>query len=465
MAAIIDSPRNSPRNWQEHDPRHLLDREAPRYTSYPSAHHFKPLSSDIHADWLRGLSSGGSIGLYIHVPYCEQMCWFCGCNTQITRRYDAIAAYVDQLVAEIAHVSRQIAMRPYVHSLHFGGGSPGLLQAKDMELLFDVLRDRFVFLADAEISIELDPRRVTPDMARLYAGLGFNRVSLGLQDTDPQVQKAINRIQPMPVVRASVDALREAGIKGLGLDLIYGLPFQDEAAFGATLADALSLHPDRLSGFSHAHVPWVRKHQRLIDATALPDAAHKLILFERMTETLTTAGYTPIGIDHFACAEDGLAVALKHRRLRRNFMGYTDQPNDRLLAFGASAISEFDEGLAQNASQSATYQRLIREGGLATARGWAYREDDRVRKAVIAELMCYFEADIGDILVRHGMAFNALDAELERLKPLEALGVVECQCRVVRLKSPLKMLIRNVCAVFDRYMEQPDGQARYSRVA
>ena len=465
MVAIIEKPRNSPRNWQEHDPRHLLDREAPRYTSYPSAHHFKPLSPDIHVDWLRGLSSDGSIGLYIHIPYCEQMCWFCGCNTQITRRYDVIAAYVDQLVAEIAHVSRQIAMRPYVHSLHFGGGSPGLLQAKDMELLFDVLRDRFVFLADAEISIELDPRRVTPEMARVYAGLGFNRVSLGLQDTDPQVQKAINRVQPMPVVRACVDALRDAGIKALGLDLIYGLPFQDEAAFGATLADALSLHPDRLSGFSYAHVPWVRKHQRLIDMAALPDAAQKLILFERMTETLGTAGYMPIGIDHFARVEDGLAVALKGHRLRRNFMGYTDQPNDRLLAFGASAISEFDEGLAQNVSQSTTYQRLIREGGLATARGWAYREDDRVRKAVIAELMCYFEADIGDILVRHGMAFNALDAELARLKPLEDLGVVECRRRVVRLKSPLKMLIRNVCAVFDRYMEQPDGQARYSRVA
>ncbi|HTN41837.1 MAG TPA: oxygen-independent coproporphyrinogen III oxidase [Asticcacaulis sp.] len=453
------------RSWQEHDPRHLLDREAPRYTSYPSAHHFEALTPDIHASWLGRLSSGGSIGLYVHVPFCEQMCWFCGCNTQITRRYAAISAYVDQLVTEIAYVSRQIGMRPYVHSLHFGGGSPGLLQAKDIELLFDVLRDRFVFLADAEISIELDPRRVTPDIARVYAGLGINRVSLGLQDTDPQVQKAINRVQPMPVVRACVDALRDAGIKSLGLDLIYGLPFQDEAAFGATLADALSLHPDRLSGFSYAHVPWVRKHQRLIDAAALPDAQHKLILFERMTETLTTAGYVPVGIDHFARAEDGLAAALKCHRLRRNFMGYTDQPNDRLIAFGASAISEFDEGLAQNVSQSTTYQRLISEGGLATSRGWAYRADDLVRRAVIAELMCYFEADVGDILIRHGLPVTYFDPELERLNPLEALDVVECHGRRVRLKSPLKMLIRNVCAIFDRYMAAPDGQARYSRVA
>jgi oxygen-independent coproporphyrinogen-3 oxidase len=419
----------------------------------------------VHAGWLRGLSSGGSIGLYIHIPYCEQMCWFCGCNTQITRRYEPVTAYVDQLVAEIAQVSREIAMRPYVHSLHFGGGSPGLLQPKDMELLFDVLRDRFVFLADAEISIELDPRRVTPDLARIYAGLGFNRISLGLQDTDGQVQRAINRVQPMPVVRAAVDALRDAGIKALGLDLIYGLPFQDEASFGATLADALSLHPDRLSGFSYAHVPWARKHQRLIDAASLPDATHKLILFERMTETLSAAGYQPLGIDHFARAEDGLAVALKHRRLRRNFMGYTDQPNDRLLAFGASAISEFDEGLAQNASQSATYQRLIRYGGLATTRGWAYRDDDTVRRAVIAELMCYFEADVGDILVRHGLPFTYFDAELERLGALEALGVVEVGRRMVTLRSPLKMLIRNVSAVFDSYMTAPDGQARYSRVA
>lgn len=461
MAAIVEKPRN----WQEHDPRHLLDREAPRYTSYPSAHHFQPLTPEVHADWLRGLTSGGSIGLYVHVPFCEQMCWFCGCNTQITKRYAAVTAYVDQLVAEIAHVSRQIGMRPYVHSLHFGGGSPGLLQAKDLELLFDVLRDRFVFLADAEISIELDPRRVTPDMARLYAGRGINRVSLGLQDTDPQVQTAINRVQPMPVVRACVDALRHAGIKALGLDLIYGLPFQDEAAFGATLADALSLHPDRMSGFSYAHVPWVRKHQRLIDASALPDAQHKLILFERMTETLTTAGYTPVGIDHFAHAEDGLAVALRHRRLRRNFMGYTDQPNDRLIAFGASAISEFDEGLAQNISQSTTYQRLVRETGQATVRGWAYRDDDKVRRAVIADLMCYFEADIGDILVRHHLPVTYFDAEIERLESLAALGVVELGRRTVRLISPLKMLIRNVCAIFDRYMELPDGQARYSKVA
>jgi oxygen-independent coproporphyrinogen-3 oxidase len=453
------------RTWQEHDPRHLLDREAPRYTSYPSAHHFEAVTPDIHAGWLRGLSSGGSIGLYVHVPFCEQMCWFCGCNTQITKRYATVTAYVDQLVAEIAHVSREICMRPYVHSLHFGGGSPGVLQPKDLELLFDVLRDRFVFLADAEISIELDPRRVTPDMARVYAGLGVTRVSLGLQDTDPQVQKAINRVQPMPVVRACVDALRNAGIKSLGLDLIYGLPFQDEAAFGATLADALSLHPDRLSGFSYAHVPWVRKHQRLIDAENLPDAAHKVILFERMTETLCATGYTPIGMDHFAHAEDGLAVALKRRRLRRNFMGYTDQPNDRLIAFGASAISEFDEGLAQNVSQSTTYQRLVRETGMATARGWAYRGDDLVRRAVISELMCYFEADVGDILARYGLPFDYFDTEFERLKGFEALGVVTIDKRAVTLRSPLKMLIRNVCAVFDRYMTAPDGQARYSRVA
>ncbi|MEM9965838.1 MAG: oxygen-independent coproporphyrinogen III oxidase, partial [Asticcacaulis sp.] len=352
------------RSWQEHDALKYLGQEAPRYTSYPSAHHFTALTADLYGQWLGNLTPEKSIGLYVHVPFCEQMCYFCGCNTQITRRYAPLQPYVDHLIAEVELVGAKLNHRPKVHSLHFGGGSPGILEPVDMGRLFEALHRYFDLTADAEISIELDPRRVTAAKASAYAALGFNRISLGVQDTQIEVQRAINRVQPIELIRASVDLLRSYGLEALGIDLIYGLPLQTAHSIEKTLREVQSLRASRVSVFSYAHVPWFKKHQSLIDEATLPSIDDKAGFARLITETLIAQGYDAIGIDHFAKPDDGLSRALKGGTLRRNFMGYTDMPNDRLIALGASSISELDEGIVQNIPQATTYQNTLAKGQL-----------------------------------------------------------------------------------------------------
>lgn len=451
------------KSWQEHDLLSWLGREAPRYTSYPSAHHFTPLAPDTYACWLGRLRPEDSVSLYVHVPFCEQMCWFCGCNTQITRRLEPVEAYVDNLVAEIGLVARVLGFRPRAHALHFGGGSPGILPPETMTRLFAALHDAFDLSPGAEISIELDPRRVTSDKAQAWADLGFNRVSLGVQDTQAEVQAAINRIQPMDMIVQSIDRLRVKGLTRLGIDLVYGLPHQTADSLEATLADVARLDPDRISAFSYAHVPWARKHQRLIDETALPDIGEKALQFVQIDTHLAALGYTAIGIDHFAKSDDGLTRALKAGTLRRNFMGYTDLPSDRLIALGASSISELDDGIAQNIPQATSYATHIVAGQLPTVRGWTFSGDDRVRREIIANLMCYFRADVGAIAQKHGLEPSAFDAELENLAPIASAGLVDVNDRVVMFGAPLRMLVRSVACVFDRYARCEGG--RYSRVA
>jgi len=451
------------RSWQEQDILPWLEREAPRYTSYPSAHHFGVLAPATYAAWLERLRPEDSVGLYVHVPFCEQMCWFCGCNTQITKRYDPVETYVDSLIAEIRLVSAVLGFRPKAHALHFGGGSPGIMTPETLDRLFAALKDAFDLSPGAEISIELDPRRITPDKAAAYARHGFTRVSLGIQDTQPQVQAAINRIQPMDRIMASVDLLRAHGMAALGIDLVYGLPHQTADSVERTLVDVAKLNASRISAFSYAHVPWLKKHQRLIDAGALPDTAEKALQYLQIDTHLRAMGYAAVGMDHFALPDDGLAVAVANGTLRRNFMGYTDLPNDRLIALGASSISELDDGIAQNVPQATTYASRIAEGRLPTVRGWAYRDDDRVRRQVIADLMCFFRADVGAILGRHGMAADSYDAEIASLDMFADAGLVTVRDRMVMFNSPLKMLVRPVAAAFDRYMAK--GESRYSRVA
>lgn len=453
------------RSWQEQDHLQWLGREAPRYTSYPSAHHFEPVLPKTYAGWLGTLTTDQSVGLYVHVPFCEQMCWFCGCNTQITRRYDPVEAYTDNLIAEIRLIADVLGFRPRVHALHFGGGSPGMLTPDSLTRLMMALYEAFNIGDGAEISIELDPRRVTRSKVLTYTLLGFNRVSLGVQDTQAQVQAAINRIQPMDQVKKTCDLLRAHDIADIGIDLIYGLPHQTAASLEHTLEDVSRLAPSRISAFSYAHVPWVKKHQRLIDATALPDTGEKALQYLQIDTQLQAMGYVAVGIDHFARSDDGLARAVRDGTLRRNFMGYTDLPNDRLIGLGASSISNLDHGLAQNITQATSYQTSVTAGVLPTVRGWAYRGDDRVRGEIISQLMCYFRADVGEILTRHGYGFVHLDEELEALNDFVAAGLVTVENRVVTFDNPLKMLIRPVACTFDRYAGRQEGTPRYSRVA
>lgn len=451
------------RTWQEQDVLPWLGREAPRYTSYPSAHHFSPLAPQTYVEWLGRLQPGQSVGLYVHVPFCEQMCWFCGCNTQITRRYDPVETYIDSLIGELGLISAVLCFQPKVHALHFGGGSPGILTLQSLDRLFKALQRAFDLIPGAEISIELDPRRVTQEKAAAYARHGFNRVSLGVQDTQPEVQAAINRVQPIEIIEAAADRLRAHGLDALGIDLVYGLPHQTADSVERTLKDVGRLDPVRISAFSYAHVPWAKKHQRLIDSAALPGTAEKALQFLQIDTQLRAMGYVAVGMDHFAKPRDGLAHAVADRTLRRNFMGYTDLPNDRLIALGASSISELDQGIAQNVPQATTYVTRIAAGQLPTVRGWTYRDDDRVRRQVISDLMCFFEADVGAILASHGLPEDSYDCEIAALDEFVAAGLVTVDSRVVRFDSPLKMLVRPVAAVFDRYIAAGDN--RYSRVA
>jgi oxygen-independent coproporphyrinogen-3 oxidase len=451
------------KSWQDRDMLNWLGREAPRYTSYPSAHHFEAVDAATYEGWLRVLPDE-SVGVYVHVPFCEQMCWFCGCNTQITRRSEPVEAYIGNLIAEIAVVSAVLGFRPKVHSLHFGGGSPGIVAPDTMARLFDALHAAFDIGESAEISIELDPRRLTPEKADAYVRLGFTRVSLGVQDTQGEVQAAINRIQPMDMVARCVGMLRDRGLVAIGIDLIYGLPKQTAASIEATLRDVAKLDPQRISAFSYAHVPWVKKHQRLIDETRLPDMREKLHQYLQIDTGLSAMGYAGVGMDHFAKPDDGLAVAATNGTLRRNFMGYTDMPNDRLIGLGASSISELDEGLAQNIPQATSYETKTGQGILPTVRGWRYRGDDRVRGDVISSLMCRFTADVGAIAVRHGLPEDYFDAEIEALRDFVAAGVVTVSGRAVTFDTPLKMLVRSVACVFDLYASGGGGN-RYSRVA
>jgi len=453
------------KSWQEHDVMRFMGREAPRYTSYPSAHHFGQLGTDTYKGWLSSLSPDQPIALYLHIPFCEQMCHFCGCNTRATLKYAPVEAYVGALVEEIRAVGAHLGFLPKVHSVHFGGGSPSMLVPSDMGRIFDALHAHFDILPDAEIAIELDPRRVTLHKVHAYRGLGFNRVSLGIQDTDPQVQQAINRVQPLEQVKAVMALLRQNGLSRIGIDLVYGLPGQTLHSLQTTLSHVSELDPDRISAFSYAHVPWVKKHQTLIDTDALPDTEDKVAMFLSLTAYLIMHGYQAIGIDHFAKPGDELSTAFAARTMRRNFMGYSTLPNDYLLGLGASSIGELDEGIIQNIPQSTTYQNRILAGEWATSRGWAYQGDDKLRKAVISDLMCYFEADIPAILARYGYAEDYLDADIAGLQDFIDAGIVSVEARCVRFHSPLKMLVRNVACAFDAHARQSDAQNRYSRVA
>lgn len=452
------------RSWQDQDVMAFLGREAPRYTSYPSAHHFGPLDAATYAAWLGHAPRDQSLALYLHIPFCQQLCHFCGCNTRATRRYEPVAEYVDALRREIQMTRMTLGFTPRVHAIHFGGGSPSMLEPADMGRIFEALDAGFDILPDAEISIELDPRHVSERKVAAYKAFGVNRVSLGIQDTDPGVQVAIGRVQPLEQIEAAMRLLREHDLGAIGVDLVYGLPLQTPDSLARTLTDIIALAPSRIAAFSYAHVPWVKKHQNLIDTDALPDTPAKAAMFLQISEALTAHGYEAIGIDHFARPEDELTRCFRAGTMRRNFMGYSTLPNDLLIGLGASSLGELPGGIAQNIPQSTTYANRSRAGELATVRGWRYRDDDKVRKAVISALMCYFKADIGDILVRYGYEPDHLDVEIAALKPFIEAGLVSVDKRVVAFHSPLKMLVRPVAACFDAYMCE-DGENRYSRVA
>ena len=402
------------------------DRRVPRYTSYPTAVQFTPaVQGDRYRAWLGELGPTPPLSLYFHIPFCDSLCWFCGCHTKVVRRYAPIATYLDLLLRELDLVADLLPGRHKVCHVHLGGGTPTILEPADMERLFERLRARFDLLPDADIAIENDPRAFNQDLFETMARVGINRTSLGLQDVNIQVQRVVNRVQSIDETRRVAEALRGAGIGSINIDLMYGLPYQTVARVLGSIEATLDLAPDRVCLFGYAHVPWMKKHQRLIDEARLPDAAERFAQYLAAAERLQEAGYLWIGLDHFARPGDDLAKAARDQTLRRNFQGYTTDDAPVRLGFGPSAIGMLPQGLVQNEVSMKAYRDAIEVGVLPVARGLALTADDRLRGAVIEWLMCFLEADLGAIAQSFEADPRVCAGDLAALQEMAADGLVE----------------------------------------
>jgi oxygen-independent coproporphyrinogen-3 oxidase len=443
----------------------LLDRYSgpvPRYTSYPTAPHFSAeVGPDTYRAWLAKLDRDEPLSLYAHIPFCRTLCWFCGCHTRAVNRYSPVEAYLEALSAEVASVSEAIGKNAPVAHLHFGGGTPTILSSADFARLMDLFRARFQLLPEAEISVEIDPRGMGRQEMRGLADAGVTRASLGVQDLDPAVQQAVNRIQPRAMTEQVVDWCRELGIGGVNIDLMYGLPHQTVDGVAATAQAIADLVPDRIAIFGYAHVPWMKPNQRLIDETALAGAWERWRQAEAAAEVLVAAGYRPIGLDHFARDDDALAQMEAAGRLHRNFQGYTDDQARTLIGLGASSIGDLGQGYVQNDPDVRNYMTTVADGRFATVKGVALDAEDRLRRAVIERLMCDFEVDLGALARSYGMTPDCFAADKAALHSLASDGLVEVAGDHVQVVEAGRPLIRVVAAAFDAYLGR--GEGRHSR--
>ena len=432
------------------------DRRVPRYTSYPTAVQFTPaVRADRYRAWLGDLDPALPLSLYFHIPFCDSLCWFCGCHTTVVRRYAPIAAYMELLLRELDRVADLLPGHKVCH-IHLGGGTPTILEPADMARLFERLRARFELLPDADIAVETDPREFNQDLIETLARVGVNRASLGLQDVNIQVQRAVNRVQSIDETRRVAQALRGAGIASINIDLMYGLPYQTVARVLSSIEAALELAPDRVCLFGYAHVPWMKKHQRLIDQAGLPDAAERFAQYLAAAERLQEAGYLWIGLDHFARPGDDLAKAARDQTLHRNFQGYTTDDAPVRLGFGPSAIGMLPQGFVQNQVPMKAYREAIEAGALPVARGLALTADDRLRGAAIERLMCFLEVDLGAIAQGFEADPRVFTGALATLEEMAADGLVEIDGWRVRVTGAGRPFLRTACAAFDGYLE-PDA--------
>jgi len=433
----------------------LAERNVPRYTSYPTAPHFSAaVGPELYGEWLGQLPRDAKLSLYIHVPFCTEMCFYCGCNTRAVRKREPVDAYAEQLLEEIA-LLRDLSGHKLTH-LHWGGGTPSILGAEWFETITTRLASRFDLSALKEHAIELDPRRLDQPLVQTLAAIGVNRASLGVQDTAPHVQQAIGRIQPFELVERAAAWLREAGIANLNIDLMYGLPTQTVRDVAHSAELAASLGAQRLALFGYAHVPWFKSHQKLIDDAALPGLSERLEQAEVAAETLTSMGYEAVGLDHFALPDDELCVAQRERRLHRNFQGYTTDDADALIGLGASAIGRLPQGFVQNAPDLGGYSRAVAAGRLPIVKGLTLSDDDRVRGDIIERLMCDFELDLD--AVPGGAAHFA--TELEALRPLAAEGLLRIEGNRIAVTTSGRPFVRIAAAAFDTYLAT--SQKRHS---
>lgn len=444
------------------------DKPGPRYTSYPTAPQFS--AAFTHEDFLSEIirtNQGKSLpdlSLYFHLPFCDTLCYFCGCNMIVTRNRDRIGRYLKYLKKEIDHIRSLVAEDRKIIQLHWGGGTPTHLSPSEISDLIAYIRRRFEIAAAAEISSEIDPRGLTWDhLAALRSG-GFNRISMGVQDLNAKVQKAVNRIQPEELTRRVVDWARELGFVSLNVDLIYGLPFQTVPDFEKTIASLIDMNPDRIALFNFAYVPWMKKHQELIHKEELPTPEEKWNILKMAVEKLTGAGYIFIGMDHFAKPDDELAVALREKKLYRNFQGYSTNAGADLYAMGITSISQFGRIYAQNVKTEKEYFAALDQGILPTAKGCRLNSDDVLRRKVITRLMCDFELDFAAIEDEFQIDFESYFRwGLLNLKEMSADRLIQIEDKKLRVTEMGRMLIRNIAMNFDGYLERKEDQARYSR--
>jgi oxygen-independent coproporphyrinogen-3 oxidase len=434
----------------------------PRYTSYPTAPHFSPaIGESNYLGWLKSLPVRQPASIYLHVPFCRSMCWYCGCHTSVTKRDDPIAIYTGGLRTEAYLIAETVGERLPISHIHFGGGTPTIMTPETFADLVGALRYSFFVLPDAEIAVEIDPRSLTEPMTETLGFCGVNRASLGVQSFDPAVQRAINRLQSFEQTAMSVERLRRAGVGRLNFDLLYGLPLQTVDSCLDTVAKCIELRPDRFSVFGYAHIPSFKKHQRKIDEGALPDSIERHLQSETIAAALVDAGYVRIGFDHFALPEDSLAVAKREGRLRRNFQGYTDDSADTLVGLGASSIGRMPQGFVQNVVATRDYLARIAEDRLATAKGYTFTEDDRFRADIIERIMCDMAVDLPQIAQLHGRDPESAIVDRSRMESLIADGAVTMFDDRLSVNNGAEFLVRSVASAFDAHLAR--SAATHSR--
>jgi oxygen-independent coproporphyrinogen-3 oxidase len=438
----------------------LLSARVPRYTSYPTAPHFhKGVTAEIYESWLRAIPASMPLSLYLHVPFCDTLCWFCGCHTKIVNNYTPVSGYLDLLLREIDMLAAILGSGRPVSHIHWGGGSPTILSPEDIRKLSGRLRERFQVQKDAEFAIEVDPRGLSEETVHALKQAGVTRVSIGVQDCDEAVQRAINRIQPFAVTEKACAMFRAEGIEAINIDLIYGLPHQTEDSLERTIRACLTLDPQRFAVFGYAHVPHFKKHQNLIPEAALPSAEQRLIQFELAQRLLNEAGYVSVGLDHFARYDDPLAIVQTRGALHRNFQGYTTDGAGVLIGMGLSSIGALPQGYVQNSPDFNLYRDAIQNGKLPVVRGIALGNEDRMRAKVIEKLMCDLSVDVAQVAAEFGAASDYFAGELEDLYPFEAEGLVCVSGNKVSIPTRWRVAVRLICSVFDSYLS---GQSKHA---
>ena len=438
----------------------------PRYTSYPTAPIWKDIDSSAQKNWLEDQAdSDRPVSLYVHIPFCKERCLYCGCNVVVTRQQSASADYIPFLIKELKTIASFRQGNRKIKQIHFGGGTPNFLLDQEFGQIMDQIKDLFEITPETEAGIEIDPCSTHPNQLNLLADLGFNRISLGVQDIDDTVQKAVNRIQSRETTLEHLKKAKEVGFRGINFDLIYGLPFQTVESFRKTVDDIIEMRPDRLAVYNFGYLPERMIHQRKIKPETLPSTEVKLEILLDTINRFSDAGYNYIGMDHFALPEDELSIAQKNRTLYRNFMGYTPKSGMDLFGVGMTAISEFDRYFIQNEKKLKDYKSAIEKDGLSASKGLALSDDDLKRKWTIMKLICHFYLDFSEFQSEFNIPFTDYFAEeLALLKPLVEDGLLEINADHIKVLDIGQILVRNICMIFDAYLKKSDQpKVNYSK--